>query len=192
MPEPWDPFPMPRRGEPLDVPLYLGVGRVIHQWECVEFGLSEIHCALRGDLQFSSMGDYGRGGNIFRERISGLARTAEAYFHRVPHQAAEGDLDRLISEVVGFSDRRNEVAHSIVMDVQSVRYFQAIMPEAARGVPQFLAMPPIYHHRRMTDEGLPAFAYSTVELQRLCDAIFVIEASIDDYINRWWPGALPA
>lgn len=191
MPDPWDPFPMPSRGEPVEFSLYYGMGKVIDCWERVEFGLSQLYSLFLGDRSFMSMTEYGRTGNIFRDRIAGLGRAADEHFRRSPHQAAEGGLDRLIAAAKGFSDRRNEVAHAIVMDVQTVLFFQHNMTQAAQGVPQFLVIPPVYHVRKMDANGLPAFAYSTVELNVLGDRMFNLEVAIDDYIRECWPGALP-
>lgn len=190
MANPWDPFPFPKRGDLTEDAIYIAVGKEIDHWERVEFELARSYSLFYGDSQWDKMQEYGGpGGYIFRERAAKLARVAETYFIKHSNQEHEGDFDALLAKCIGFSDRRNEVAHGMEMDVNDFLFWLDKMPDATRGVPQHLWVPPYYHSRKHDELGLPVFGYSSIELECLRRLLFDLEMEIDKFNERLWPRA---
>ena len=111
MSNPWDPPHLPKDGDP-DIELtYAGVGNVMSQWEGVEVTLSHLYSHFVGkEYQAEAMHEYGKP-QTFRERLKILNQTANRYFC---DQVQEADFDRLTNELIGYSNRRNDIAHGIV------------------------------------------------------------------------------
>lgn len=188
MSNPWDAFPFPMHGDQREEIVYIGVGKVIDFWERVEFELARTYSLLVGDPAWSKMREYGGvGGYIFRDRAAKLARAAEAFFVKHPDQDNEGAFDALLARTSGFSDRRNEVAHGMIMDVGEFLFWQDKMTFAVPGLPQHLWVPPYYHTRKHDVLGLPAFGYSSVELEKLRGLLFQLELDIDAFNKKVWP-----
>jgi hypothetical protein len=186
----WDPFPFPKRGDLSEDAVYIAVGKVIDHWERVEFELARSYSLFAGDSLWEKMREYGGvGGYIFKDRAARLAKSAEKYFIRHPNQEHEGDFDLLMVKAIGFSDRRNEVAHGMAMNVQEFLFWLDKMPEANRWLPQNLWVPPYYHSRKHDSLGLPAFGYSSVELEILRKRLFNLELEIDAFNEKLWPRA---
>src|SRR4051812_34554162 len=114
MANPWDRPPIPTTGDADDNATYAGVGRVLTQWEEVEVTLSQLYVSFSGrgkDLTIQR--EYGSG-TIFRERIAKVVTVSHGYFCAKPSQAQEGEFEQLVAKCMGFSARRNDVAHGIV------------------------------------------------------------------------------
>ncbi|MER9266608.1 hypothetical protein NKI63_18870 [Mesorhizobium sp. M0410] len=184
---PWDPFPFPLYGDQNEDEIYQWIGRSLDAWEHVEFELARMYSLLCGDPEWAKMQEYGGSGNIFRDRIGNLANVAVSYFRRDPHQDHEGALDGLITACKGFADRRNEVAHGMVMDVQTFLFWQDKMKAAAPNVPQLLVVPPYYHVRKHDSLGLPGFGYSSFELSTITNRLLDLSRAIDAFNLRVWP-----
>lgn len=159
---PWDPIPIPTHADPIDSATYEGVGRVISQWESVEFQLSRLYSAFVGDSDGPPIQQYGVG-RIFKERLAILERSAQQWFISQPSQHAEGHFDRIVEQVRGFADRRNEVAHGIVFPVHTVSFFMETMKLPSGN--EWWALVPPYHLLRKHDErGAPTYVYTRAEL----------------------------
>ncbi|TIX70770.1 MAG: hypothetical protein E5V25_09390 [Mesorhizobium sp.] len=187
MSNPWDPFPFPLFGDQIEAEIYEWIGRALDAWEHVEFELARMYSLLVGDPEWSKMQEYGSAGNIFRDRIGNLANVAASYFCIKPHQDHEGALDALITACKGFADRRNEVAHGMVMNVQTFMFWQEKLKWAVPNVPQLLVVPPYYLLRKHDSSGMPGFGYSSVELTALTTRLRELSWSIDDFNSRVWP-----
>ena len=74
------------------------------------------------------MQGYGQG-RIFRDRFNILIKSAKRYFIKSPNQELEGELCFLLQRVLGFSDRRNEVAHGIIFQLQRMKFFKNTMDD---------------------------------------------------------------
>jgi hypothetical protein len=120
MSNPWDPLPFPVVGDPEDRIVFEALGRTLNRWEFTEFALSILYSLFVGDYRFGKMQEYGKP-NIFKDRLGGLERVAAEWFTRRPDQQAEGEFDRIVNGARGFADRRNEIAHGLVVDVGNSR-----------------------------------------------------------------------
>ena len=120
MENPWDIPPFPKRGDPFDDLTYAGVGRVMSQWETVEYRLAHLYSAFVGRPDdVSAIREYGAG-TIFRQRIEALTRKAEAYFIKHSHHGRESEFAELLHGLSLFVERRNDVAHGIVGQIQLI------------------------------------------------------------------------
>lgn len=192
MPDPWDPLPYPAHGDHDEDSLYAAVGRTIDAWERVEFELSWFYSLFLGDHELGKMQEYGgAGGNIFRDRAVKVAEAANAYFISEPDQEREAVFNRLLTAAKGFSDRRNEVAHGMLMDVRGFVFWRNKMPEASQSMPQYLWHPPYYHARKHGLDGMPTFGYSSIELGTLNDRFFELEYAMGQFRARLWPQTPP-
>lgn len=162
------------------------MGRALDCWEWVEFELARMYSLFVGDAEWSKMQEYGKG-NIFRDRITMLSSAAEVWFKKNPSQPDEGEYNGLVIQAKGYADRRNEVAHGMVMDVSDFMFWKEKLTLAAPNVPQHLLVPPYYHLRKHDSSGLPTFGYSSVELQALMMRLFRLVNAINDFNLRVWP-----
>jgi hypothetical protein len=114
--------------------------------------------------------EYGKG-KIFRDRRIGLQQAAAKYFTKQCDQKLEGEFDRICTTADGFADRRNEVAHGIVMDVERIQFFINRLQLATLGERQALVVPPYHTVRNYDEVGHPEFAYNAQQLKTLASRL---------------------
>ena len=187
---PWDPFPLPLLGDPHDSVLFEALGRALERWEQVELGLSFMYSLFVGDPTFHRMRDYGAG-KIFRDRLTSLRLASDAWFIRNSNQAMEGRFDRLASAAEGFADRRNEIAHGLVVDVRGITFWHATMTLASPRSPHFLLVPPLHYLRKHDETGMPKYGYSSAELNALRRHLEDLEVAIHRFKSDLWPTQWP-
>lgn len=182
MANPWDPQPIPESGDDNEETTYGGVGRVISAWSYIEFSLSRLYTLFLGDLDAKDpMNEFGAY-SIFRERFNALDRAACTYFARHPSQAGEAIFDQLTEHIVGYSDRRNEVAHGIVMDMKGLRIFEHDFSQDSEGRAQFLVIPPLHMGKKHV-RSVPTYAYNRAMLDDLAGALNQILVLTDRYMK---------
>jgi hypothetical protein len=163
----WDRPPLPRRGDPHEDITFSYVGRVVTAWEAVEFELSRLYTWFRGSLDDTSlMRDYGAG-RIFRERAERLNAAAEKFFISQPSQEVERQFFDLLLQTKGYAERRNDIAHGMVFQIDHISHFRRRMKIKHLGQDHFAVIPPLYANRFHNEAGLPSFAYTSVEMSRL-------------------------
>lgn len=180
MPNPWDPLPFPTRGDTDDAKTYEGAGRVLSQWESVEFQLSRLYSIFVGDPDGDAMQEYGRG-NIFRIRLEALNMVAQRYFVSHPHQSMEAQFDCLCKAATGFADRRNEVAHGTVFAVDGLTFFAKKFGSAT---PQFALIPSFYtikKHTIVDGDSAPTYAYCFRQLWSLTASLNLLVNQLGSY-----------
>jgi hypothetical protein len=183
MANPWDPLPIPRDADLDDKVTYEWVGRVIHRWENLEFTLARVHSVLSGDPDGSTaLRAYGAG-RILPERNAIIRAAAEKWFTKAPHQRLEGQFDKFMQEVIGFSDRRNEIAHGIVHQVSGFTFFRERTTRADYLV-QYAVIPSYHVMKRFHDDGVPKYMYGTLEMMRLEASLTTLQLSIWDFLNE--------
>jgi hypothetical protein len=115
MSNPWDVPPLPIVGDADIMTTYAGVGIVLSAWEEIELSLSQFYSFMVGrPYHIDAMREYGRG-TIFRERMKILVDETHI---RLCCQTQEGEFDKIAEECIGFSNRRNDVAHGIVRPIE--------------------------------------------------------------------------
>jgi hypothetical protein len=179
MPKPWDSLPLPPTGDTDEAKTYEGLGRAVSEWECVEFELARLYSIFAGDPDGDSVSGYGIG-RISRERLNALRLQAAQYFMSLPHQALEGEFDRLCESVEGFSNRRNEFAHGIVMQVSGIEFLQKAF-NIPSGTMQYACIPPVYAFRNQDEHGQPNWAYTYPQFLLLEKRLFGLTLEIANY-----------
>ncbi len=178
MPNPWDIPPFPKRGDDNQDTTFAGVGRVLSQWEMIEVVLSHVYAWLvNRPNEIEATRQYGEGKQSFEQRIKALLVIADAYFRWNPHQETEGELSALSNMTRNFAARRNDVAHCIV------RPLQWIVSPGLDGPLQFCAMPPDYTGKKFDPQNMPTFAYTSVELTALSNALFYVAQDAEKF--KW-------
>ncbi len=159
----------------------------------IELEISFIHNAFVGDLTFGAAQDYGKG-RIFRERLAIVQASAASLFRVRPCQTVEGNFQHLILQVEGFSNRRNDIAHGIVFQIDNITFFSEKLLANARGKRQSACIPPYYALRKHAD-GFPSYAYTyqlLMDLQRKLQLLNIklryFRSSLAGYCDGWHPG----
>lgn len=156
-----DPFAapaLPDRGEADPDTIYLEVGKLMSGWEAIEFELSILYSVFVDDPYGESMREYGKKA-VPRFRLDALATSAETHFQRNPNQEREGEFNCLIGRLLRLLDRRNEVAHGIVFNVERVSVYTKNFAPEFLGKPQYLLIAPYYAFKQHDPDGLPAYGY---------------------------------
>ena len=118
MSKPWDVPSFPPTTTNHVEPIYCGVGKVLSSWEGIEEQLSRVYSFACGKPdQRETISNYGTE-RIFVTRLQKLKEQAATLFKKIHSQEIEGKFDNIIEHLVGFSGRRNEVAHGIVRPIQ--------------------------------------------------------------------------
>ncbi len=183
MANPWDPFPLPRDGDLDDNATFQGIGRIIDRWERIEFNLARVHSVFVGDPDGSeAMREYGNG-RIVPERDAIIRASAEKWFVKRPNQKREGQFDRFMQEVVGFADRRNEIAHGIAHQVSGFTFFRQRTTRPDYRV-QYAVIPPYQVMKRHHANGVPKYMYGSAEMAILERRLVTLNLAIWDFLQE--------
>jgi hypothetical protein len=117
----------------------------------------------------------------FPGRLDDLAKAFDSYRIRNPDQEIEGAFDRLIEEVRKFYDRRNEVAHGVVMPISNFHHFRRHLTNKSQEPPQFAVIPPYHLHRGHGPDGLPVYAYTSASLHSLLEELMRLWDRLKSY-----------
>lgn len=181
---PWDPLPYPETADGNQNQTYYGVGLIMTMWESIEFEFARLYSILVGDEPDGVlMREYGQP-RIFRERLKNLNDKAEIFFVTRCDQILEGDYWRIATAAKGFSSRRNEIAHGIVMNVSGIGYFQQRMPHLRKGEIQTIVVPPFQTLRFHDDVGMPLYAYNSEQMEWLAAQMFEVVNSTRNIRKR--------
>jgi len=116
MPQPklWDPPPFPENGDDDERSTFEWIGRALSEWERFEAFLGLIFGVFVGsyDGDAPAMRAYGTVAS-FKARIDMIKAAADAHFMKHPNSAS-AIFDHICEEAIGFSARRNEIAHGVV------------------------------------------------------------------------------
>lgn len=159
---------------------YSGVGAALSQWEALEFELARIYSIFAGDPDGEGLREYGEP-RIFSLRLSAFGTKAGGYFIRHPNQQTEGELGRIVRAATGFSDRRNEIAHGMVLDVKNIAYFRSRMPLIDTSRTCALLIPPWHTLRHHKPDGLPSYAYNANQMKEIATRIHDLEQQADAF-----------
>jgi len=170
MANPWDPFPLPTRGDEDKNSTFQGVGFATSQWEFLEFRLSRLYSVFVDQADsLDAIRTYGAG-RIFKDRLVLLKNAANQHFVRHPAQRTEVIFERLVVALLGFADRRNEVAHGVVYPAFKID-----------GRKQYALIPPYHLLRKHNADGAPTFAYTHHELELLGYRLLKLSTEVEEY-----------
>jgi hypothetical protein len=146
MSNPWDRPPLATHGDVTDAILFEWIGRSIIHFEQIEWHLARLYSAFSGKLDDGVLlREYGIG-QIFRVRLAALRTKAEAYFTKHCNQDLEDRFDKICTAAKGFGDRRNEVAHGVVVPAM---VFPTLSNEI-RNIDTLVLAPPYSREKTLT------------------------------------------
>jgi hypothetical protein len=188
MSNPWDTPPLPSSADEDVNATYCGVGRVITQWEGIEAGLSRIFSMFNAKPDdYETIQAYGARPK-FSYRMGAVQLAARQFFITRHDQKIEGTFDQLSEKMLGFSDRRNDVAHGILTAVQVYPWFQARAVGMKPRTNYWAILPPYHDFKKHTDMGgktflmrLPEFAYTSIELLALEQKLISLYGELSSY-----------
>jgi len=178
MPNPWDRPPFPKQGNRSTFVLYASIGRALIFWEALETTLARLYAALCEQSLYDDHANQAYGEPLnFRKRLANLKAVGCRYFQKRPHQDLEADLAWVIKHADGYSQRRNDVAHGLVREIDLV-----LDPRASlRGdAPlRWCLVPPNFRETKFIAPNVPAYVLTSREINRLWRSIEII-------IRRAW------
>ena len=183
MTSPWEPFSIPIIADEDRRDTYAGVGRALSEWEGIEVGLCRIFSFFVGDPDGAAMRTYGEP-RIFRDRFQALLRVANKFFISSPDQELEGTIDQLETEISGYADRRNEIAHGIVMPINAYSFAKQVFPQAKPRTNYYVLLPSYYQVRNHRPDGMPEFIYGANALHKIADNLSTIYPKLVDYREK--------
>lgn len=176
---PWPAPGLPDRGDEDPDATFTAVGLVLSAWETVEFEMARLYSTFADDPDGAAIHRYGDG-RIFRDRLAQLHIAADKHFIRRPGQSTEGDFKALADHAEKAADRRNEVAHGIVMRIDTITFFRNAILVRLWHRPHFALVPPLYLLRKHVD-GLPEFAYRSRDLRVLSGRMLDLATGVSRY-----------
>jgi hypothetical protein len=169
MSEPWDMPPRASIGDPTDDALYQWLGRALCAWEEYEVHLTRLF-AVFSDLPIDAEDTYRlyiEGNLNFSGRLQKIEKTGEKFFKRFPDQTDEGNFTSILARSKGFADRRNDIAHSVVVpgltewDASKGAFDEWIRDKQLE---EWWLLPPEYMAKKYTSGMRPAYAYVSANL----------------------------
>jgi hypothetical protein len=167
MPHPWEPPPIPTRGNRSSRTLYESIGRFLATWEEIEIALSHLYAAAVGQTRFDAGATqaYGKKYN-FQDRITALEAAFLKHSIRAPNQGHESRFREIITQIRGYSARRNDVAHGIVRLINIAQDPQSTLL-ATPNPPEWCLVPPDFGESKFVSPYIPAYALTSREINRL-------------------------
>jgi hypothetical protein len=176
---PWDRPPLATHGDLTDAILYEWIGRSVVHFEHIEWQLARLYSAFSGKLDDGVLlREYGVG-QIFRARLTALRRRAEAYFTQHCNQDLEGRFDKICTAAQGFGDRRNEVAHGVVVPAMMF----PTLRHRRRNIDTWVLAPPYSVSKNFNAMDVPNYLYTSRELNKLILSGGVLHNEIELFFN---------
>lgn len=152
----WDVPPKPEHGDNLAETTFAAVGKALSAWERLELELVVVYAAI---LQITPpeatrKSDY-KNAVRFVERLKVVEESWNNYIIAKHNQAIESHFLNLIKDINGLSQRRNDIAHGIVVPLWSENSSE-----------EFVLLPAMYRDKRFSEIGEPDFVYSSIEMER--------------------------
>jgi hypothetical protein len=183
MTNPWDIPAFPNKADTDDSATFAGVGHVLTEWELVEFVLGTIYSIFRGDLTLKLVHEYAVLGQVFSRRYPRLKAESDSYFGRYPNQSIERQFYKLLERAIGYSGRRNDVAHGIVFAVQETSYFKIRLGQFPPHTNLWLLVPPAYALEKHIGTVRPLYAYSSTELNALAKNLNELSSDLQAFCD---------
>jgi hypothetical protein len=184
MNRPWDAPDFPPTITDQVEPIYCGVGRVLTSWEGIEEQLSRLYSFASGRPdERETIAKYGSE-RIFVNRLHKLKMEASALFSKIHSQEIEGEFDSIVELLIGFSGRRNEVAHGIVRPIQIYTAFATLQDFRPR-TNYWALVPPSYQWKGHSINAMPPYAYGAHELCILSENVEKLYGSICSFREKF-------
>ena len=175
-------------GDPTKEATYIGIGKVIDQWEAVEFELARWFTSIMGQPEGALVQFYGRE-RIFSQRLDVLKIAIDHHFIAAPDQNQEALVDHTLTELTWCADRRNEIAHSVVYDVSDYERIALHFVDRTDRA-HFVALPPYHTLRKFQPDG-PLYSYASPEMETLSIYMFEVQIQIRRFRHALYPDLWP-
>lgn len=199
MPNPWDIPPATKVGNVNPDEIYVEVGKALSKWEMLEDALAWMFSELVGAPSNAYPHDFDPTpaerayGSIvgFRSRLNMIEAAAAGYFHvrsntSKPDEKAkittlERQTKHLLKQVSGWSDRRNDVAHGVV-----------VLSTDSRMANDYVLIPPGYNSKKYGPQitSDPAYTYNAAQITEFRNQFLRLAREIAEL--RFQPGRPPA
>jgi hypothetical protein len=164
---PWERQPLPSKGNSDPAAIYIGIGRVLNQWEETELQLGSLYTAFALRFQdWEALTQYGACATS-ENRLETLRQSAKRFFIAHADQKLEGDFFCLMRRAKRFKERRHDVAHAMVRDDTWAHWIiidERSMPRQPKG---YFLLPTHYKRNRFNDSFIPEYAYNSESLKEL-------------------------
>lgn len=171
---------MPTAGDLDSNETYTAVGAMASIWETIEFDLCRIFSAFCNERDGEAMRLYGSK-RAFPGRLDEFSRMADAHFVKHPDQAHESELHHLLVEIKGFVDRRNEVIHGIVLQLNNLAFFRQYLADKSEKPLQFAVIPPYHMIRSHGADGFPLYAYNSSMITQLVKLMWSLHQRLEAF-----------
>lgn len=166
MPQPWDRPSFPKRGNLSQRVLYASIGHALMNWEEIEGACAHLYSTLTKGHPYDTAAnqEYGEPHN-FIQRFTKLQKAMCDYTKIKPSQKREGEFDRLSKLILGFSKRRNDIAHGRARWMHWV-----ITPDSRETILtvkerlQWCVIPPHFKGNKFTPDNRPTYVFSSREI----------------------------
>jgi hypothetical protein len=177
VPDPWDRPPFPGRGNSQRT-LYEAIGRALMAWEEVEGAFAHLYSTFLTGWPFDVGANHQYGEPLnFVHRVDGLRVIGCRYFYKHPSQALEGEFDVILRFALGWSGRRNDVAHG------RARPSSWIIESETQGLERYCVIPPHFRAAKFTEER-PAYVLSSREIRRFGEAFWELAHRIGRFFRE--------
>ncbi len=184
MSNPWDRPPIPKRGDEDEKTTFSCVGRIMTNWEAVEFEFSRLYTWFGGSLDDQTlMNEYGKG-TIFRNRIEILKIKADEFFVKSPNQNRECEFHSLTIQAEGYAGRRNDIAHGMLFQIDQLTYFRDRIKANLLKRTHYAIIPPLHAFRATSADGFPSYAYTSREMLHLVQRLWALQQSTEKFRLR--------
>lgn len=172
MADPWDRPPFAKHGTRQRT-LYEAVGRALMNWEDAEGVFAHLYSAMLTGTRFNTQAnqEYGEPLN-FVHRMERLKTGACRYFQKHCSQDFEGEFDQIAKLALGWSGRRNDVAHGRARP-------SGLIIKADQGTNRWCVIPPHFRGEKFDGET-PAYILSSREIRRFAEAFSTLARRVND------------
>jgi hypothetical protein len=154
---------------------YEAIGRALMAWEEIEGAFAHLHSAFLTGEKFNTGAnrEYGEPPN-FVQRVERLKTAACCYFIKCPCQDVEGRFNDLVRHALGWSLRRNDVAHG------RARPSSWIIDGETQGKDRWCIVPAHFRGDKFPDNH-PAYVLSSRQIRRFADAFWELAHQVSDF-----------
>jgi hypothetical protein len=181
MARPWDVPPLPTKGDAHDYMTYRGVGRVSSEWQGVELELLRLFATFMRTRDLAAAASVYRSSQGFRGRFEMLTRAADNYFAGLHDERLEAHFHELATQVLGLSERRDDVVHGMLARLDRVAEFRAHLNTGAGQKRHFGIVSPHHMLKKSQPAGKASFAYTSVGLTRLADRLLALAGALKEH-----------
>ena len=173
---PWDiPTPLPTIGETLTDAIHTATGKALTSWEYLEEALAHLFALILGvgaDPETEpAIRAYGSVIS-FKSRADMVRAAADVFFRLHPSETLQPEFIALLTACIGWSGRRNDVAHGKVTN---------LAPLFPQGV--FL-VPGYYNNKRQQLGKGPSYRYTAQEIRKFEEGFVDLYDKLSDFTTR--------